>query len=1083
MAGTANVFTQHLNATGQRTSGWAVHGDSLTNLFCFRLSPSIAADGAGGAFVAWADNRCAKQNDIYAQRVDANGNPQWAANGIPICQALRDKQFPIVVADGTGGAIIAWQDERVFPDAVWAQRVTSSGALAPGWPVDGVLVASTNGRQSAFDLLPDGAGGAYVVWQDDLQDSNAVDIRAQHLTSAGAMGWGSAGVSVCAAPDSQRAPVATLDGAGGLLVAWKDHRSGTDKIYAQRVNASGTSQWTADGVLLSDASGAESFPAISGDGAGGAVVAWQDARGADLDVYAQHLSGAGARASGWASGGVALCATTGDQTRPAAMADSAGGAYVAWQDARGGSPRVYAVRVSGAGAVASGWTANGSALSSTGSEGAPAMIGDGAGGALAAWEDTRTCTTTGTDLYALRLLPGGPARAAVKNLRGTPISGQTFLVWLAPGGIGWTYRIYSSPQPITQSADLASATLVGSVGDSTWCDRRYYSITGQVQGFVVDSLSPPLASTAAMFVVTPVTNGVRYYAVTLQLGDCAEDLAIAAGTNSLSFPVSETVTVPQPIYQHPAQVPGGPPCDVYTLWTASQPTSQFAAMSNRPSLPFDCAVARGGSAPWNSLMLAMHPHDSNFLAATGSGSGYTGEWLLAVDDPVTTCDVNSFWYGYQENYDLNTWYNPVPTAGTIRDYTMQRVLYTLHWAERTFALDTTRVYATGYSMAGIGAILLAMRHPEMIAAIQAIVPKFDFSFVTDPDTLTEFDPRQALRNSADRLWGAVSTNLPTVESLPAYTALNDGAMIGRLGSRAFPPLIAFNGKNDEVVGWAEKIPFYQAMTQARAGGCFYWDQRDHLSNNTGHWSAMQTSYTLNRYRTNRSFPAFSHCSADGNPGDGHATSGDSVGVVNAFADWDSTFLDQRMSWEATLRTRDLQCISGAAPGPDSLTVDVTPRRLQSFVVAASNQYAYRVTRLSDGAVVQSGTVTADTIPLVTVPGVKVYRGGSKLHLDNLGPAGVPPAAPPALPRHVALELSSNPVRLAGSVSLLAPRAGSATVRLFDIAGREVQRLHDGPVREGRTRLAIDTPRLPPGVYLMTARLNGERATARLVILK
>jgi hypothetical protein len=1084
MSGAANVFTQHLNGTGQRTPGWAPNGDSLTNLYCFRLAPSIAPDGAGGAFVTWADNRCAPQNDIYAQRVDANGSPQWGANGIPICQALRDKQFPFVVADGTGGAIIAWQDERHFPDAIWAQRLTSTGALAPGWPVDGVLVASTNGKQSAFDLLPDGSGGAFVVWQDDLEDSNAVDIRAQHLASSGSWTWGAAGVGVCVAPDSQRAPVAVLDGAGGLLVSWKDHRSGIDRIYAQRLNASGVAQWTADGVPVSDAAGAETHPAIAADGTGGVIVAWQDQRGADLDVYAQHLGANGARAGGWASGGVALVAAPGDQSFPAAVSDSAGGAYVAWRDARSGGPHVYGVRVSGAGAIPSGWTANGSPLAiAAASQGAPVLIQDGAGGAYAAWEDTRACATTGTDVYALRLLSGGPSRGVVKNLHGTPIAGQTFLVWNAPGGVGWTYRIYASSQPITQSADLASATLLGAVGDSTWCDRRYYSITGSPQGFVVDSLSPPLSSASGMFVVTPVTAGTRYYAVTLQLGDCAEDVAITPGANSLLTSVPETVAAPTPIYQHPAQFPGGPPCDVYTLWTTNQATAQVAAMASRPSLPFDCAVVHGGTAPWNTLMLALHPHDSNFLSATGSGSGYNGEWLLTLDDPVATDDINTFWYGYQENYDPTLWVNPVPTSGTVREYTMQRVLYTLRWAERRFAVDTTRVYANGYSMAGIGSIFLAMRHPEMIAAILAIVPKFDMSFLTDPDTLTEFDPRQALRNSADRLWGSVGSNLPTDEGLPVYTALNDGAMLPRLGSRAFPPLIAFNGKNDEVVGWAEKIPFYQAMTQARAGGCLYWDQRDHLSNNTGHWSAMQPAYALNRYRTNRSFPAFSHCSADGDPGDGHATSGDSVGVVNAWVDWDSTFVDQRMAWETTLRTRDLQCISGTAVGPDSVVVDVTPRRLQNFAVAAGNQYAYSVTRLSDGAVVQSGTVSADTIPLVTIPTVKVYRAGSKLHLDNLGPVGVPTPAPPAPPRRLELVPSSNPVRREGGVTLLAPRAGIAVVRLFDLAGREVRRLHDGPVREGRTLLNLDASRLPPGVYLMQARLNGQGTTARIVILR
>jgi hypothetical protein len=40
--------------------------------------------------------------------------------------------------------------------------------------------------------------------------------------------------------------------------------------------------------------------------------------------------------------------------------------------------------------------------------------------------------------------------------------------------------------------------------------------------------------------------------------------------------------------------------------------------------------------------------------------------------------------------------------------------------------------------------------------------------------------------------------------------------------------------------------------------------------------------------------------------------------------------------------------------------------------------------------------------------------------------------------------------------------------LYDVLGREVAVLHDGPLAAGAHRLALDASRLPPGVYVVRA---------------
>lgn len=64
------------------------------------------------------------------------------------------------------------------------------------------------------------------------------------------------------------------------------------------MNGSGEAQWSIDGVAISTAPGDQKVPLLISDGAGGAVVIWEDARnGTDAvpgwDIYAQGISAAG----------------------------------------------------------------------------------------------------------------------------------------------------------------------------------------------------------------------------------------------------------------------------------------------------------------------------------------------------------------------------------------------------------------------------------------------------------------------------------------------------------------------------------------------------------------------------------------------------------------------------------------------------------------------------------------------------------------------------------------------------------------------------------------------------------------------
>ncbi len=84
---------------------------------------------------------------------------------------------------------------------------------------------------------------------------------------------------------------------------------------------------------------------------------------------------------------------------------------------------------------------------------------------------------------------------------------------------------------------------------------------------------------------------------------------------------------------------------------------------------------------------------------------------------------------------------------------------------------------------------------------------------------------------------------------------------------------------------------------------------------------------------------------------------------------------------------------------------------------------------------------------------------------------------------VALDVYPNPARGPVSVSLVLARPQQAEVALFDVLGRRVARLHDGPLAAGPHALRLATVALPAGVYVLRVRSASGSLTRRLVVLR
>ncbi|MFX1450947.1 MAG: hypothetical protein ACFFCM_08895, partial [Promethearchaeota archaeon] len=387
-----DIYARRILTNGSTT--WTVNGVAICTASFNQISPQICSSGADGAVITWQDGRNGLF-DIYAQKIFVNGSIAWMADGVAICTASYDQEYPQICSDGMGGAIITWQDYRNLSNYdIYAQRILANGSTV--WMADGVAICNASNDQQDHQICSDGIGGAIITWQDYRSE---IDIYAQKINSAGSVQWTADGEAICTASNNQRYPQICGNGAGGAIITWDDARSGSFDIYAQKILVNGSSAWMADGVAICTASGGQAYPQICGSEAGGAIITWEDYQ-SGVDIYAQKINSAGNVQ--WIPNGEAICTAINDQIFPEICSDGVGGAIITWMDYRSGSKYdIYTQKINSAGSVQ--WTADGVAIcTANNDQHIPQICNDGMGGVVITWWDDRGGSDP--DIYAQKII-------------------------------------------------------------------------------------------------------------------------------------------------------------------------------------------------------------------------------------------------------------------------------------------------------------------------------------------------------------------------------------------------------------------------------------------------------------------------------------------------------------------------------------------------------------------------------------------------------------------------------------------------------------------------------------------------------
>ncbi|MFZ1729400.1 MAG: choice-of-anchor D domain-containing protein [Bacteroidota bacterium] len=378
-----------------------------------QVASRIISDGKDGAIICWSDERVSQNSfDVYAQRIDKDGFIRWTVNGNVVSNAYNSQSQPDIVSDDAGGAIIVWTDTRNGDNDIYIQRIDSTGKVL--WGVDGVALTADTSNQADPKLTTDGQHGAIVTWDANTGGfPPASKIYAQRVDASGTPLW-SAPVLVSGTLRFSNAPCITSDGSGGAFIAYAYFPRPDYDVYAQRISGNGTLHWPKNGVAVATGSSVQDSPMLVSDGFGNAFLAFADwGAGSTYNLQIALLKKSGTVASTFRA-----TSTTGGQANHKLSNVGAGLCGITWDDGRvAGKRKVFAQIIDTTGSKL--WSADGVATSNkSGDQVSPFIISDGSGGAIVSWED-RTKGANQSDIYAQRISVAG---ALLWSDAGVPVS-------------------------------------------------------------------------------------------------------------------------------------------------------------------------------------------------------------------------------------------------------------------------------------------------------------------------------------------------------------------------------------------------------------------------------------------------------------------------------------------------------------------------------------------------------------------------------------------------------------------------------------------------------------------------------------
>ena len=321
--GVRNVFAHKIDKNGNFT--WGDNGAVITNLPGRQEDPVAIEDGNGGAFIAWVDYRFDDSGDIFIQHVNESGAIQMDPNGVALAQQQGTQISINMCTDSLGGVYVTWQDKRGgVDDDIYGTHVDANyNIISPG---SGVPIVVQGGTQSAKSIEYAGNNEAFICWSDSRQGEN-IDIYGQRLDVSMSPLFQENGIPIANSLDPETRPRTTFVNNTTSLVTWK-YGDESARILYQFVNNSGLVFDEAKPV--SNFNAIQTSPRVKRSSDGSVFISWKDLRfdPVDGDIFMQKVNTTGD--TQWGDG-IQIDLTEGVNFSGRFAANSIGGVDIFWE--------------------------------------------------------------------------------------------------------------------------------------------------------------------------------------------------------------------------------------------------------------------------------------------------------------------------------------------------------------------------------------------------------------------------------------------------------------------------------------------------------------------------------------------------------------------------------------------------------------------------------------------------------------------------------------------------------------------------------------------------------------------------------
>ncbi len=286
------IVINRLSAAGQKL--WGENGITLSPAEGSYTWPQII-QGVGNDILLklyhdtgpyWSPTR-----HIWVVKGTPEGTFPWTAAATEAGGITAWQQLIPFASDGAGGAVLAWYEDRDqnMDNDVYCQRIAADGSASMG--MNGSLVSVSPQNQQYYPQVAVDAGDqqVYVFYRETDADQNNAGIARQLLDFSGNRLWGDTGPAIINIGPANANTVEAYNLPQGAVLLYE---YGSHNLYASCWDSAGGNPWTQGSLLVANSAESKYHFDHGLHADNWCVLAWEQGSSA-MDVAAMRINGNG----------------------------------------------------------------------------------------------------------------------------------------------------------------------------------------------------------------------------------------------------------------------------------------------------------------------------------------------------------------------------------------------------------------------------------------------------------------------------------------------------------------------------------------------------------------------------------------------------------------------------------------------------------------------------------------------------------------------------------------------------------------------------------------------------------------------